>query len=297
MAQSLEKEQNRLKNIHTVEPLLSALKTISLGSWQQAVNQQKALASYQTDLTQLMRAIIPYLKKKSGQLPKAKPASSRILIVAVGSERGLCGRFNAAIDEAIGEFIVLPQQSLQEYEIWSLGSRIKRYLQRRKSTPKKHWPLSPTTLPDFDLTNQIMLKILQAYQAGQFFKIFAAYNHYLSINQYETKIVQILPFSFPQQKPSPSIPEWDAPIIETDPESLYQQILQQYITLSFHTIMIHSAASEHATRFSLMEEAGQNAGRLIEDINLNIQAIRRQSITREMLELAAGAGLISPQSS
>ena len=64
-------------------------------------------------------------------------------------------------------------------------------------------------------------------------------------------------------------------------------------TMTFYQALINSAASEHAARFQLMEEAGQNSDRLIDEMTEMLQMYRRQSITQEMQELAVAAGLLS----
>jgi F-type H+-transporting ATPase subunit gamma len=58
--------------------------------------------------------------------------------------------------------------------------------------------------------------------------------------------------------------------------------------------LIDSATAEHSARYQIMENATQNAQRLIEELTLAVQNARKQAITQEMQELAAGAGLISP---
>ncbi|MDY7039779.1 MAG: F0F1 ATP synthase subunit gamma, partial [Chloroflexota bacterium] len=59
-----------------------------------------------------------------------------------------------------------------------------------------------------------------------------------------------------------------------------------------YTLLLESAAAEHSARFQLLEGATQNAKQIIAELTLAIQAARQQAITREMQELAAGAGLV-----
>jgi F-type H+-transporting ATPase subunit gamma len=68
--------------------------------------------------------------------------------------------------------------------------------------------------------------------------------------------------------------------------------VEQVSVMALYALLLDSAAAEHATRYQLMEGAKQNAGRLIEDLTSELQAMRRQAITQEMQELAAGAGLV-----
>jgi F-type H+-transporting ATPase subunit gamma len=83
------------------------------------------------------------------------------------------------------------------------------------------------------------------------------------------------------------------PIIETDAFQLYTRIVEQMVAISFYERLLESTASEHSTRFQLMEDATRNADRLIEEVTMNIQQATKAAITQEMQELAAGAGLTS----
>jgi F-type H+-transporting ATPase subunit gamma len=81
-------------------------------------------------------------------------------------------------------------------------------------------------------------------------------------------------------------------IIETDPLALYTRVVEQWASVQLYTLLLDSAAAEHAARYQLMEGAAQNAERLIEELTAELQAARRRAITQEMQELAAGAGLL-----
>jgi F0F1-type ATP synthase gamma subunit len=62
--------------------------------------------------------------------------------------------------------------------------------------------------------------------------------------------------------------------------------------MQFYMRILEAAAVEHSTRYQLMEEASQNAGRMIEEMTEVTQMYRREAITQEMQELASGAGLL-----
>ena len=81
-------------------------------------------------------------------------------------------------------------------------------------------------------------------------------------------------------------------IIETDPKGIYTQIIQHFIASSFYQALLQSIIAESSSRFRIMEEAQRNAGEIITTLTQEIQSERKRQITREMQELAAGAGLI-----
>ena len=128
------------------------------------------------------------------------------------------------------------------------------------------------------------------------------YNAYEGAGRYSPTVTRLLPPQLPA-KPSPIISpaasnqmagdDWVVPVIvETDPLRLYARVVEQWMSVSFYNVLLSAAASEHSARFHLMESAAQNSARLVEALTLELQSARRQAITREMQELAVGAGLL-----
>lgn len=300
MANTIEQVNERYQNISSVEPLLDALRTISLGAWQQAINKRGYLQNYLEEITEIFAQLISIVeedKKSFGEIQKhisptknKEPQNTKLLIV-VGSERGLCGSFNSTIVEETLKYLK-SQSSDQKYELWIVGTRLKRYFKRSGITPTFEYPLSQTTLPDIQSSSELNAIIIN--HIAQFASVEILYNDYLSVNKFDPKRETLFPFNFPENiesKQSNKLP----PIIETDPMNLLNQVLQQMMVFRLHEILMKSATAEHATRFSLMEEASRNADRLLDEISQDIQGLRRQIITREMIELAAGAGLLKSE--
>ena len=69
-------------------------------------------------------------------------------------------------------------------------------------------------------------------------------------------------------------------------------IIEQRIALSFYQVLLKSAAAEHSSRYSLMQDAKDNAEDIVEELNRIINTERKRKITQEMQELASGAGLL-----
>ena len=300
MANSLEQVQERFNNISSVEPLLDALRTISLGSWQQAINKRDHLERYHLELQAMLQSLIPQLKKQfktKSRIEKQlfqnysdeKESVKKNLLIVIGSERGLCGNFNGVVAEKVKQ-IIDESQDEQMLEVWAVGSRLERYLKRHNVNPSKIIPFSQGSLPVVRDSFALIQQVIQSID--EYDQVRLVYNHYLSVTSYVPKQQQLLPFDLPSDELLGD-PSFEETIIESDPVRLIQQVTQQLLVFNLYDVLMKSATAEHATRFSLMEEASQNAERLMDDINQEYQALRRQIITREMIELASGAGLIN----
>ncbi len=291
--QDNEHIQGRLDNIRTVEPILDALRTISIGNWQLALRQQGRLRDYVGRVHAILAVLAPCLRPERENHPDAA-TPQRIDALVIGSERGLCGRFNIAIAEHAVAYRQAQAQQAHTVEFLALGARLVRLLQRRNWSLTWSGPLSVTALPPFDMARQLAERWLAAYQARQIDAVDLIYNTYLRPGVYAPTVTRLLPPTLP---PAARRQEtWPPPIIETDPQGMAVRLIEQLVLTRLYQVLLESAAAEHSARFQLMEAATQNANRLIEELTLLVQSARKYAITREMQELAAGAGLLGPQS-
>lgn len=293
----------RLGNIRTVEPILGALRTISLGGWQSALAQQKTLWKYAARLEEALFLVVPHLGfQQYGPLLKVmarktqeQPPTGRLLALAVGSDRGLCGRFNAAVVERTERYLMEQASAGVEVELMALGTRVQRGLIRKGYSLAWTASMPTTKLPSVSLASELMHRWLERYEACEFDAAVVIYNAYRGVGHYESTVVRVLPpdvsavggVHFEEQLLCAL-----ETVVETDPLALYTRLVEQVSVMALYGLLLDSAAAEHATRYQLMEGAKQNAGRLIEELTSELQAMRRQAITREMQELAAGAGLV-----
>jgi F0F1-type ATP synthase gamma subunit len=102
LSHDLKKAESRLSNIQRVKPILAALRTISLGSWQMARNRRAGLSTYTQRLLDLLPLVLPYVTQRRGRRRRRRaqaqaPCGGHIAVLLIGSERGLCGRYNKLI--------------------------------------------------------------------------------------------------------------------------------------------------------------------------------------------------------
>lgn len=284
----LERAQARLENIRSVQPILSALHTISLGSWQAALNQRGRVRGYAERLEALLPLVTGHLPSPPFHPPKMGGDRGRgIVALVIGSERGLCGRFNTAVVEKTE--VYLTEQGT-DVELMALGNRVRRILERHGHQLAWSGALSITALPSFELAHALSSRWLARYEAHEMDAVDLIYNAYRGLGSYEPTATRLIPFDLP---PLGGDRGGEEPtIIETDPLSLYTRVIEQLTAARLYELLLESASSEHSARYELMGAATQNTDRLIAELTLAIQTARQQAITQEMQELAAGAGMI-----
>ena len=271
MIEELERAQVRLDHIRTVEPILSAMRTISLGSWKAALKQSTSVRQYGERLTAILSLLVPHLPVRrhtrlgSRIAPRGlratsvasrlwlgfrksdradSPTPERVVALIVGSERGLCGRFNAAVVERAEQYLAEQETNSVKVELLALGSRVRRLLWRRR------WPLvwsgtlSVAALPPFHLAFDLTRQWLVRFEEGELDAVDLVYNAYRGTGRYEPTLTRLIPpqlppdgqgaqdepFDYAQDRP------WPPPIIETDPLSLYARIVEQWAAVKLYEL-------------------------------------------------------------
>jgi F-type H+-transporting ATPase subunit gamma len=325
--EELERAQERLENIRSVKPILGGLRTISLGSWQVALKRRSGVRDYARQLKAMLPTLVPHLRTRQTLMarlldhipPRLQFSANRLIeadrasgptraeALVIGSERGLCGRFNVAVADEAERYLRRQSARGVDVRMKTLGSRAQRVFQRRGYEATQAGALSVTALPPFCLAFELARSWLADYEKRELDAVDLVYNGYRGTGTYEPTVVRLIPPRIPTDDAAAADQSskareswagqttrgrWPPPIIETDPLSLYATVVEQWAAVQLYEVLLDSAAAEHSTRFQLMESATQNTDRLIDELTLIIQTARRQRITQEMGELAAGAGLI-----
>ncbi len=331
MAQDIERVQERLRNIRTVKPILGAMRTISLGNWQMAQNRRVDVERYGESLLSILPLVLPYLEGRNdgrrvllgdrsglagaldtaqnyavrllSQIPgfssRARPSEDsaqderRILLVVLGSDRGLVGNFNDRVAERAVRYLESRTTSA-DLELVAMGSRLIRMLHRREIELTRSRTLPVTALPPFDMAFEMTQRWLKRYEAYELDAVDVVYNGYERAGKYAPQVTRLIPPELPESFGEGGGEDAEI-VVETDPLSIYTRVVQQWTAIEFYRLLLESLASEHSSRFQLMESATQNTEDLVADLTQELQAARRQAITREMQELAAGAGLLGSE--
>jgi len=282
----------RLSNIRSVEPILGAMRTISLGSWLAALKKRVRVLGYAERLLALLPALGPHLDaSRSGRrMEKVSPAP--VAVIVIGTERGLCGAFNNTLVR-YAEDELASMRAHGSVELHTLGARVTRALQRLDHEIAWSRSLPMAALPSSDLAIELTQSWLVRYEAREIDAVYLVYNTYRDASRYEPVTVRLIPPPVPTSAEG-NLP-WPPPYVDTDPIDLFVRTIVLWTTSELYRTLLDSAAAEHSARYRLMEGATQNSSRLIDELTLSLQAARQQAITAEMQELAAGAGLIGGQ--
>lgn len=279
MSQNFQSISRRKENISAIEPLISAMRTISLSQWRMALNRQSGLDAYLRELESANATL-----QNIEYYGYAQNKDDEEILIVLGSNRGLCGNFNKHLAQLARKEMLHEKHFSQ---VFLAGKQLPALFKGFQN-----WPISAISFPDIaDVQHAPTTFALNSLEKLDGKTVTVLYNRYQGAGRFETIIQQIYPIHPQKRLESPS--EQIDVILDTDARSLMRTL--QYLTLSAHlqACLYASLASEHSARFALMENADQNIENLITELEILLQDYRKGKITAETQELAVSSGLLS----
>ena len=183
------------------------------------------------------------------------------------------------------------ENAFEKSEVVVFGGRLSKAVCRQLNVPVKTISRSSTALPVFSELFEQTREWMQRLANNELGSVLVFYTAFHSAAHREPAVIRLLPYELNVDTVGTS-DSWPPPIIETDIAQLFVRIYEQLAAIRLFDVLLQTKAAIHSARFQMMEDSTKNAERLIEDLTVILQTERRQAITREMQELAVGAGLL-----
>lgn len=261
----------RLKSVKNIQKITQSMKMVSAAKYARAERELKGARPFGEGAQAF------YEKAEVTAPPEAK----HHLMIAVSSDRGLCGAIHSSVAKSIRNQV---QNSSDEIKIVCVGDKARGILQRLFSKnilfACKELGRKP---PTFEDASKIAAAVLQSgyqFDAGK-----VVYNRFKSVVSYQTSELPI--FSLASVTAAPKLTVYD---------SLDADVLQSYLEYSLasqlYYTMKENACSEQSSRMTAMDNASKNAGEMIDKLSLTFNRTRQAVITRELIEIISGASAI-----
>ena len=228
----------------------------------------------------------PFLKK----LSLSSDQKSKLLLVVLTSDRGLCGGFNNAICKYTEKFLNQQKDNYKKIDFIFVGRKASTYFKRRGFTAQKEI-LNLARNINYQLAADISENILDAYSSGECEKVHVIYNEFKSALAQDVVDEQILPVKQADLKDSNKGFLSDF-VFEPRIEDILDTLLKKHFAIQIYRCLQESVASEHGARMSAMENATKNAGEVISSLSLEYNKARQAKITTELIEITSGANAL-----
>lgn len=268
----------RLNSVRNIQKITQSMKMVSAAKYARAERELTKARSFSDAFPLKFRE-----ESKETEEKAQKPGTKPTLVIAITSDRGLCGAVHSSVARKI-KGILAEAENPDNIKIVCVGDKSRALLAR--AFPKNvllaynNFGKKP---PSFADANEVARDIIES--GYDFEKGIVVYNKFRSVVSYLTSDQPV--FSLDQMSNSPKIYEYDS--VDAD-------VLRNYYEYSLasliYYVMKENACSEQSARMTAMDNASKNAGEMIGKLSLLFNRTRQAVITRELIEIISGAAAL-----
>ncbi len=284
---NLKEIRNRIASIGSTMQITSAMKMVSAAKLKRAQDAVTKLRPYAGKLKEILGNLSAVADASENKLAKLNDSKS-ILIVAISSNRGLCGGFNNNIIKKVQHLIASDYQAF-DVKVLCLGKKVKDVM---KKTPNYFINDELAIVEDifldltFDRTALIATQLMSLYEQQQFSKIVIVYNSFINAASQSIEVEQFLPLINPIPEKNSNTIDY---LFEPNKQQLVSVLIPKSLKIQLFKSLLDSNASEHGARMTAMHKATDNAKDLQKNLKLTYNKARQAAITNEILEIVGGA--------
>jgi F-type H+-transporting ATPase subunit gamma len=216
--------------------------------------------------------------------------ADKILLIAITSNKGLCGAFNSNVIKQINvltEGIYADQNQKGHVDVLCIGKQANEILKKTHKVIGERNSLYDDL--SFENVSALAESIMTEFVEGKYDKVELVYNQFKNAGVQILTTEQFLPVQHEEEE---NHVQSDY-IFEPNKEEIVQDLIPKSLKTQFFKAMLDSFASEHGARMTAMHKATDNASDLLQDLNLTYNKARQAAITNEILEIVSGANALA----
>ena len=281
---NLKEIRNRITSIKSTMQITSAMKMVSAAKLKKAQDAIVAMRPYSSKLTELLQNLSATLDGDSGGAFAIQREVSRVLLVVVTSNRGLCGGFNSSITKETVRTIKETYKNVS-VDLLTIGKKGGDILGKSYNIIEKRNDI----FDDLTFNNVAIIaeKLMEMYVDGSYDKIELVYNQFKNAATQIPQVEQYLPIK-PVEVSATATSNSDY-IFEPSKVEIVEALIPKALKTQLYKALRDSFASEHGARMTAMHKATDNAKDLRDDLLLTYNKARQAAITNEILEIVGGA--------
>ncbi|NMP30790.1 F0F1 ATP synthase subunit gamma [Thalassotalea sp. M1531] len=279
--------KSKIGSVQNTQKITSAMEMVAASKMRRAQDAMAASRPYAENMRNVIGHIAlgnleyrhPYLEEREVK---------RVGYIVVSTDRGLCGGLNINLFKQVLADAGKHQTAGAEVEFAVVGSKATAFFNNMGANVKAQISGLGDHPSVTDLIGSVRV-MLDAYDNGEIDKLYVVYNKFVNTMTQQPTIDQLLPL--PKSDDDEIKHRWDY-MYEPDAQVLLDQLLVRYTESQVYQGVVENLACEQAARMVAMKAATDNAGDLIDDLQLVYNKARQASITQELSEICAGAAAV-----
>lgn len=290
---SLRELKTRIGSVSSSEKITGAMKMISSAKVRKFEASLRKLVPFRNQIKSIMGHLLATDQQFSSQLIENRDVNN-IALVVFGSDDGLCGAYNTNIFK----FLLLTIDNLRleygdnvEITLYPIGKKIKNAIRKICNNNIKvvDLPSEIDSKMEGRVVSDFTLNLQSSFIAFEHDLIEVVYMKFKSMSKQVPTCDKLFPIVAEELVDNFDNTSANKPyLFEPDPNRIFNEVLPMFVLSSMQEVAIENRTSEQAARIMAMQSANDNAKKLLEQLQLEYNKLRQQSITNELLDIVGG---------
>ncbi len=287
---TLRELKARIGSVASSEKITGAMKMISSAKMHKAEQALRQLKPYRNQVETIIANLLSADVEFASPLLESREVRS-IALVILGSDNGLCGAYNVNIYKQVVAHIETLRNEHPDATITLLpiGSKVaKQVVKLGSPTVNVDTGTGMDSKSDQEAVRMFTARLRDNFMSGRFDLIESLSTHYHSVSRQRIETRRLLPVESTSLSANTSEAVIKPYIFEPSPKAIVETVLPLYQLAVMQDLFTQNQASEHAARVMAMQSANDNAKKLLDQLRLEYNKLRQQSITNELLDIVGG---------
>ncbi len=280
--------RNQISSIKSTQKITSAMEMVAASKMRKAQERMQATRPY----ADKMRQVIGHIAKANAQYKHpfmVEREVKRVGYIVVSTDRGLCGGLNINLFKALVREMKAWKEKGVETDLCAIGQKGASFFRSYGGNVVA----ALTHLGDSPSSEKLIGNVkvmLDAFSEGKIDRLYVVSNEFVNTMTQSPKVEQLLPL--PESEDEEEIKnQWDY-LYEPDARQILDGLLPRYIESQVYQGVVENLACEQAARMIAMKSATDNAGSIIDELQLAYNKARQAAITQEISEIVSGAASV-----
>ena len=278
--------KRRIRSVKNTQQITKAMEMVAAAKLRRAQESAEASRPY-TEVLQgtLARLAAVSFDVRHPLLDKREDVR-KVGYIVVTADRGLCGAYNTNIIRAAEQSIQEDDRNL-ETGIIAVGRKTRDFYRKRGNIDAEFINLGDNV--SYADAREVAQYVMNAYENGELDEVYLVYARFVNALRQIPTVTQLLPLDTPEEDTSSESTRVIDYLYEPSAEEILLTLLPKYVGSQIYHAMLEGKASEHGARMTAMGNATENAGEIIDSLELAMNKARQAAITDEILDIVGGA--------
>lgn len=282
---NLREVRDRIASVKSTQKITAAMKLVSAAKLRRAQMAIEGMSYYSDKLNGLLVSFLSSSTWFTTELAAARECKKAV-VIAVASDTGLCGTFNANVVNRTRALLDGYKASSTDVEVYTIGKKMHDAVFKMGYVPREEL-MPQSASPQYNDVAVVARELMARFIGGEIDRVEVVHSHFKSAARQEPVNEVLLPVELETAEETAPIADY---IVEPGREELLSALVPKVVEVRLFTALLDAVAAEHAARVLAMQVATDNATDLISELTLEYNKGRQQAITNELLDIMSGTG-------